>query len=158
MQTLVEFSDLVARAEIVQDDTEPRDRYQPTRKEISDALIAGEWFAKLALLPENVDEYERLTDVRRRSDRRVSTYVEEQKVIAWWAFGMSLRLIGEGLRVNEFEAERRLNQAAISLWRIANGWAEFADVEARSRARKRYAARIPGRGAARGDRRSLGAG
>lgn len=140
VQTLVEWADLVAQAELPRDDHDARDRWHPTRAEISDAMIAGEWFAKLAVLPENVDEFEKRLGLYRASLARTAQ-VEDQRILVWVASGLSLKLIGERLGRNEHQIERRIAEIRNSLWQIANGTARLADVEARERQRKSDKAR-----------------
>lgn len=140
VQTLVEWSDLVAQAELPQDELDVRDRYEPKRAEISDAIIAGEWFAKLAVLLWNVDEFERCLG-RYRAGSAKSPQVDDQKILNWYAAGWSLKLIGERLGFNEHQIERRLSEIRLALWSIANGRARLADTSARQRERKRDKAR-----------------
>lgn len=125
--TLVEWSDLLAQAEQTPDDIEPREKINPKRSEISDALVAGEWFAKLALLPENIDEFEKRVE-QYRIGKAKSPQVIDQRILTLWAFGWSLRLIGQRFGWNENQTERRLYEIARNLFRIANKTARFADL------------------------------
>ena len=137
---LVEWADLVAQAENPPDDCGPREKTTPTRAEVGDALAAGEWFAKLALLPENYQGFQRRLAIYRESKSH-SPQVDDQKILAWVAGGWSLRLIGERIKLNEDQAERRFNEISRNLFRIANGTARLIDPEAEERgaiaARKR---------------------
>lgn len=117
--TLVEWSDLLAQAEQTPDDIEPREKITPKRSEISDALVAGEWFAKLALLPENVDEFHRVVEGY-RAGRLKTPQVEDQRFLTLHSQGWSLKLIGSRFKLDENQAERRLYEIARNLWRIAN--------------------------------------
>jgi hypothetical protein len=125
--TLVEWSDLLAQAEQTPDDIEPREKINPKRSEISDALVAGEWFAKLALLPENIAEFEACVE-RYRTGKVKSPQVDDQRLLTLYSQGWSLRLIGQRFAMNEHECERRLHQIARNLFRIANKTARYADL------------------------------
>lgn len=125
--TLVEWSDLLAQAEQTPDDIEPREKINPKRSEISDALVAGEWFAKLALLPENIDEFEQCVEAYRIGMAK-SPQVRDQKILTLYSQGWSLRLIGQRFAMNDQMLERRLNEIARSLFRIANRTARYADL------------------------------
>lgn len=125
--TLVEWSDLLAQAEQTPDDIEPREKINPKRSEISDALVAGEWFAKLALLPENIDEFEACVE-RYRIGKVKSPQVDDQRLLTLYSQGWSLKLIGQRFTMNEHECERRLNEIARNLFRIANKTARYADL------------------------------
>lgn len=139
-ETLVEFSDLVARADgPVESDSIPV-RHDPKRTEISDALVAGEWFARLALLHENYADFERRI-LEFRAGSRPTPQVDDQRFLTWYAQGWSLKNIGQRLGLNEHEAERRLYEIARSLWRIANGAARLVDPETSIRGRKLAEAR-----------------
>lgn len=148
VQTLVEWSDLVAQAEQTKDDYDPLERYRPKRAEISDALIAGEWFAKLAILPWNIDEFGRCL-ARYRAGLARTPQVEDQKFITLYAFGFSLKIIGERIGLNEQQAERRLLEIRDALSAIANGRARFADIDTIERQGKHYTARYASRRTAR---------
>jgi hypothetical protein len=131
--TLVEWSDLLAQAEQTPDDIEPREKINPKRSEISDALVAGEWFAKLALLPENIDEFEkRVEEYRRGRDAYGnivrSPQVDDQRLLTLYSQGWSLKLIGQRFGWNENQCERRLFEIARNLHRIANKTARYADL------------------------------
>lgn len=136
VQTLVEWSDLVARAES-REETPDTFRHDPTRAEIADAMIAGEWFARLAILPKNVREFEGCV-ARYRAGWIKSPRIEDQRIVSWVAFGFSFKAVGERIRTNEHEAERRFSEIVDDLWEIANGTAKFADIEARERSRRQH--------------------
>lgn len=114
---------------------ESRESFRPTRAQVSDAIVAGEWFAKLALMPENIDEFERRLDQYANGGRR-SPQVDDQRILSFYAFGWSLKLIGERYGLNEFQTERRIAEIRTSVHRIANGWARLADIENRGISRK----------------------
>lgn len=145
-QPLVEWADLLARAEITDDDFEPPEKYQPKRSEISDALIAAEWFAKLALLPENIDEFEARVAIYRLGKSK-SVQVDDQKILSWVAFGWSLKSIGQRIGMNETQAERRYYEIIRNLARCANGQARLIDPATRKRKREYSEARNAGCGA-----------
>ena len=136
---LVEWSDLVAQAELVDDDIAPPERVRPSRPEIADAMIAGEWFAKLALIPENIDEFEARVDLYRQKKRK-SAQVADQEFLTWLSLGWTLKSIGERLRINENQAERRGNEISRNLFRIANGTARICNPEDRQREREAHCA------------------
>jgi hypothetical protein len=125
--TLVEWSDLLAQAEQTPDDIEPREKINPKRLEISDALVAGEWFAKLALLPENVEEFEHCVEAYRIGKTK-SPQVIDQRLLTLYSQGWSLKLIGQRFGWNENQCERRLFEIARNLWRVANKTARYADL------------------------------
>lgn len=144
--TLVEFSDLVAQAEMPPDTDAIRGRVNLRSSEISDALIAGDWFAKLALIHENYPQFQvRLHDYR--SHKRVSPQVDDQKFLSWYAHGWSLKNIGQRFGINEHQAERRLYEIARHLWRIANRTARLVEPESTERGRELAEARDALRGA-----------
>jgi len=149
VQTLVEWADLVAQAEQPKDDVEPREVYRPKRAEISDAMIAGEWFALLAIIPRNVSEHER--QMRRYSSGLVnSRLVVDQLILDLWASGWPVDYIASHSRVRMSEKEvlARFKIIAADLHGIANGTAELADVDARKRAERGRQARAPANGTA----------
>lgn len=125
--TLVEWSDLVSQAEDVQPGAPPRDehdtppeRYQPKRAEISDALVAGEWFAKLAITADNVREFaDRLDDYRTGRER--SPQVKDQRILEMFVRGYGLKTIGGRFKLNEHQIERRLLEIRTTIAAIANG-------------------------------------
>jgi len=125
--TLVEWSDLLAQAEQTPDDVEPREKINPKRSEISDALVAGEWFAKLALLPENIEEFEQCIEAYRTGMAK-TPQVRDQKIVTLYSQGWSLKLIGQRFGWNENQCERRLFEIARNLWRIGNKTARYADL------------------------------
>ena len=123
-----------------------REQQRPSRADISDAMIAGEWFAKLALLPENIDEFEARVDLYRQKKRR-SPQVGDQEFMTWLSLGWTLKSIGERLKLNENQAERRGHEISRNLWRIANGTARVCDIDDRRRERERAKARHVASGA-----------
>lgn len=125
--TLVEWSDLLAQAEQTPDDIEPRERITPKRAEISDALVAGEWFAKLALLPVNIDEFEKRVEGYRTGVYK-SPQVDDQRLLTLYSQGWSLKLIGQRFGWNDQQCERRFNEIARNLFLIANKTARYADL------------------------------
>jgi hypothetical protein len=133
--TLVEWSDLLAQAEQTPDDIEPREKINPKRSEISDALVAGEWFAKLALLPENIAEFEACVEAY-RVGRAKSPQVQDQKILTLYSQGWSLRLIGQRFGMNEQMLERRLNEISRNLFRIGNKTARYADLHRIQKAKR----------------------
>lgn len=101
----------------------PREVFRPSRKDISDAMIAGAWFAALALRAENVCEFEKSRDAYRRGKSK-TTWVDDQRIVAMHARGASLKTIGGSLRGGKLNAEQvevRIRQIARSLSEIANG-------------------------------------
>lgn len=107
----------------------------PSRAEVSDALIAGAWFARLALLAENIDEFEgRVAEFR--SGKRRNPQVEDQEIVSFVAFGWSFYAIGKRLDVDGQQAENLYFSIARRLFDIANGRTKLADPIARQRARK----------------------
>lgn len=123
------FMDIVdAKGEIPpRDDDDRRERDDPTRKEISDSLIAGAWFAKLALLPENIDEFERCVEQYRTGSSK-SPQVADQRILTLHAQGWGPRLIGMKFGLNSDQIEKRIYQISRELFRIANGTARYADL------------------------------
>lgn len=149
VQTLVEWSDLVAQAEQPKDDVDVRERYHPKRAEISDAIIAGEWFARLAIIPRNVSEHERQMHLYRAGLIK-SRLVVDQVILDLWASGWSVFLIGghSRVRMSEKEVLARFKIIASDLYEIANGTAELSNVDARQRAERDRQARTLADGAA----------
>ena len=127
-----------------------REMFRPTSAQVSDALVAGDWFAKVALLRDdrycpkaerliaNVDQFE-VRFAKFKAGGRRSFLVDDQRVLVWLAKGFSLRAIGLRLELSGDEMEIRLNEIRRSLFRIANGAARLADPEQRSRDRRRKA-------------------
>jgi hypothetical protein len=115
------------------------ERQEPTRAEISDVLVAGEWFAKLALLPENIDEFEHRVE-KYRTGATKSPQVADQRLLTLHAQGWGLKLIGSRFGLNADQTEKRLLEIARNLFRIANGTARYADL---SRIEKLSKERIP---------------
>lgn len=102
----------------------------PRADQVSDVIVAGVWFASLARLDCNVGQFDdRLKAYR--AGKRPDAFVDDQRILQWHAFGWSLKSIGERVGLNEFQTERRLDEIATSLHRIANGWAKLADIERR---------------------------
>jgi hypothetical protein len=114
-------------------------REPPSAEAVSDCLVAGEWFAKLALLPENIDQFEHRVE-EMRTGKRKSAMVDDQIIVMLYAQGWSLRMIGIRFRWNEDQTERRLFEVARHLFRLANGTARYADL---SRIEKLSKERIP---------------
>lgn len=139
-QYVVEFSDLVAQAEQTQDDVDPREVFKPTRADVADAVIAYGWFSQLSLLDWNVREFEDVT-ARYRAGYGRAALVDDQRFLNWYAAGFTLKLIGERLKLNEHQAEQRLEGIAENLCKIANGRAKLADIVERQRTRKLHQAR-----------------
>lgn len=133
---LVEWADLVARAENSELDARPA-RFQPTRADIGDYLTALSWVADLARLP---SKPMRIRRRRRAGDDRPLGVDEwpddrDQKILWWVAFDFSFEQIGERIGRNEFEVKRRYGQILADCWRIANGY-----VSVRPAAQRRQAA------------------
>lgn len=105
------------------DDEElPRKVAPLSRAAIADAEIAGAWFAALALLPENIDEFRHAVLAFRRGKRR-EAWVDDQRIVAMHARGMSLKTIGTNLhggKLNAEQVEIRAREIAKALARIAN--------------------------------------
>lgn len=149
VQTLVEWSDLVAQAETPKDDVEPREVYRPRRAEVSDAMIAGEWFANLAIMPRNVSEHERQLRLYAAGVVK-SRLVVDQIILDLWASGWPTDYIGSHsrIRMSDKEVLVRFKLIASDLYEIANGTAKLADVHARQRAERSRQARTAGNGTA----------
>lgn len=99
----------------------PRPRPILSRADIADAEIAGAWWAALALLPENIDEFRHSAEAFRRG-KRSSPWVDDQRIVAWHARGVSLRSIGANLekgKLSEYEVETRIKRIATDLAQIA---------------------------------------
>jgi hypothetical protein len=110
---------------------EPPEVVRPaTAAEITDAEIAGAWFAKLALMPENAAEFRSAVE-RYRIGRASNTFVADQIVVALMASGWGPRAIGEHdrIKLTERQAERLINEISRNLWRIANGTARIISLE-----------------------------
>ena len=131
-----DFADLHLSNEVVSNMPDIPAKAPPSSDEISDAEIAGEWFAKLALLPENVEEFERRV-VEFRSGKRKVAQVTDQFIMTSLALGYSLWSIARHneVKLDERQLERRINEISRSLFRIANRTAPIIDIEARQRAR-----------------------
>lgn len=149
VQTLVEWSDLVAQAEQPKDDFEPREKHHPKRAEISDAIVAGEWFALLAIIPRNVSEHERQLRFYQAGIHK-SRLIVDQVILDLWASGWSVFHIGghSRVRMSEKEVLARFKIIAADLYEIANGTAELANVDARKRAERGRQVRAAANGAA----------
>lgn len=114
----------------------------PSRAEVSDALIAGAWFARLALLAENIDEFEHCVAEFRAGARR-NPQVEDQQIVSYVAFGWSFYAIGKRLDTDAQQAEHRYCSISRRLFDIANGRTRLADPAARARCRRaRQAAEV----------------
>lgn len=138
---LVEFADLVAQAEITPDeDTRPQ-RFKPTRAQISDATVAGAWWAQLVLMSKgNVDEFLDRSDLY-RAGRVSSRLIFDQRIVEAYAVGFSVKAIGEREgRKSEHEIYRNLYRVARDLWSIANGLARIAHHSDRVRLRRAHGA------------------
>lgn len=149
VQTLVEWADLVAQAEQPKDDVDPREVYRPKRAEISDAMVAGEWFALLAIIPRNVSEHEH--QMRRYSAGLVNyRLVVDQLILDLWASGWPVDYIASHSRVRMSEKEvlERFKIIAADLHGIANGTAELSNVDARKRAERGCQTRAAANGSA----------
>ena len=149
VQTLVEWSDLVAQAEQPKDDFEPREKHHPKRAEISDAIVAGEWFALLAIIPRNVSEHERQFRLYQAGIHK-SRLIVDQVILDLWASGWPVDYIAahSRVRMSEKEVLARFKIIAEDLWKIANGTAKLADVHARNRAERHRQARTAANGTA----------
>jgi len=149
VQTLVEWSDLVAQAELPKDELDVRDRYEPKRAEISDAIIAGEWFARLAIIPRNVSEHDHQMRLYRAGFVK-SRLIRDQVILDLWSSGWSTFHIGahSRIRMSEKEVLARFKIIADDLWKIANGTAELSNVDARKRAERGCQTRAAANGAA----------
>ena len=115
---LVEFADLVARAELQEPEPGLASPFFPTRFDIGDYLVALDWLAGLARLPRK-----RAPRSKRRgnSDFPADT---DQRIVVWIAFEFSCAAIGRMREVNknEFEVKRRYRTILDDCWRIANGY------------------------------------
>lgn len=132
-----DFDDINLEQPKAEDTPPPRPR-DPTRKQISDALLAGAWFSALQRLPENADQaIDRLEEYRRGD--RANAFVDDQKLLDWLAHGWSVAAIAQhgGTFKNEREVEIRINVVAHWLCQIANGTAELVDLAERRRDRER---------------------
>lgn len=109
------------------DEEQPRERVHLKRADIDDALVAGEWFAKLALLPVNIDEFEKRVEGYRTGVYK-SPQVDDQRLLTLYSQGWSLKLIGQRFGWNEHQTERRFNEIARNLFLIANKTARYADL------------------------------
>lgn len=97
------------------------DRTPPSREAIADAEIAGGYWSALARLPENIDEF-RAAKNAYRWGRRPVPWVDDQRIVAWHARGVSLRSIGAKLekgKLSEHEVETRIKRIATDLANIA---------------------------------------
>lgn len=105
------------------DVAERRARAPLTRAAIADAEVAGAWFAALALLPENIAEFQHAVSAFRRGKRR-EAWVDDQRIVAMHARGASLTTIGTNLhggKLNAEQVEARCRAIASRLSDIANG-------------------------------------
>ncbi len=115
----------------------PRDP-KPSRAQVSDAMVAGAWFSCVAIIPENVSEFENRIELYRLGKRK-SAQVDDQRILSWLAFGWSIQSIAQhrDIETDEHQVERRINEISRNLWRIANGTARLCDIEERQRNRER---------------------
>lgn len=122
------------------DDEPVRDR-PATAHEITDASVAGLWFAKVALLPHNFAEFQAVLE-RHRKRKANTTFVADQKILSWLSRGFSIRSIGEhrDIRLDDRQVERRISQISRDLFRIANKTARLVDPEGQPR---RYSDAFP---------------
>ena len=106
-----------------EDDEGRPERAPLTRAAIADAEVAGAWFASLALLPWNAEEFNHAVAAFRRG-ARASPWVDDQRIIAMHARGASLKTIGtllHGGRLNADQVAARIGEIARALADIANG-------------------------------------
>jgi len=122
-----DFDDINLDGEPVSNMPEPPIRKHPTKEQISDCPVALEWFAKLALLPENISQFEKRCEDMRIGKRR-TPQVDDQIILTLYAIGFSSRLIGMRLKKQDREIERELNVIARKLFLIANKTARYADL------------------------------
>jgi hypothetical protein len=137
------FMDFVAVKNGVppRDDEEEQEREEPTRKAYSDMLIAGEWWAKLALTvpyagdPGNIDEFERNVEKYRRGEAK-NCFVKDQIFLLLLSQGWSLYSIGKRFKLNDDETHERYFAIAQNIFYIANRKARLADPAERAREKR----------------------
>lgn len=128
-------------------DDAPPPKFRPTRKQIDDAMIAGEWFARLSIvtderydpkskrLVKNCDQFALRIEAYRRGEA-ATPLVDDQKILTWVAKGWSVRVIGQRFTMSEDEMGTRIDEIAHSLSSIANGYARLQEPSARKRTRE----------------------
>lgn len=112
----VEWSDLVARAELQEPEPGLAAPFFPTRADIGDYLTALDWVAGLARLPSKRAP---------RAKRRVTSEfpsATDQLILFLIAFEFSFAAVGRKINKNEFEVKRRYRAILDDCWRIANGY------------------------------------
>lgn len=124
--TLVEFADLVARAENPDPVVGQASPFFPTRADFGDYLLALSWVAALARLPNK----RKPRSVRQRASRQRASEIPsefDQRILWWVAFEFSFAAIGREINRDEYQAQRRYREIIADCWRIANGCVTLQD-------------------------------